>query len=253
MEKLRRELVVNPEAECAELLKAVAKIARKVSEDDKYKKLRSESKALARILSKPGGRQLLTSLGFRNHDDDLIFEETDEHASEMAAWCESFLYTKPEIDLVIRLPNGRAKRGGFQKAETVQDVVEFVGYTVRTHDRVLGVEETLEPFAPRSALVASVENAASKMKEAHVDDKAQLKKEREEQQRKLRDDKRHRKLDAQQQRFDALRHFHEDRNDSRDRVERERRRSAVSEKPVSELGSEIHVSEEPSSQSTEIN
>ena len=107
-----------PEA-LQDLLQLVASILTKIIDnpgEDKYRSLKQSGRVCQqRLLGRPGGRELLASLGFKSDEraDAIALSNVDDAKLRCAiAWCASFEPPRPHVALVIRLPSGRAPRSG---------------------------------------------------------------------------------------------------------------------------------------------
>lgn len=234
-----------------ELVHTVSNIARKILDNPdevKYRQLRSESKALStKVLSRPGGRELLSFAGFhsvKSADAMIRFEEAIEHLSRVFSWLVSFEPRDREVELSLRLPNGTSTRAGFVKRETVGDVLAyarryFVGSTevvLRTAMPPVIFEDynaDLESagLAPRSAVVlaavGATRDAEAAMERARlrgIELLAQERRERALKQREIRSQKHASKQDATKAREDAIRNFRTDREEKLEQIERSRRK-----------------------------
>ncbi|KAJ8600875.1 hypothetical protein CTAYLR_006988 [Chrysophaeum taylorii] len=255
-ERVERTVVLNG-ADAGEVVGMVGKIGRKILEEPdepKYRQLRLDSKALStKVLGKPGGRELLTYLGFRNAPGALTFEADLDHLRRVVAWCEQPpALERPQVELAVRLPRGTTVRAAFRKTETVRDVLEFARRYYATGDLVLQTAApketlddalTLEGLAPRSAVVVAkvgaLEAAEEAMDQARREGLAREQRERREMddaERKRRRAALARKEAEARARKDALRHFECDREETHDRVERERRLRGAADRRTSDPG-----------------
>lgn len=249
-ERVERCLVLNSSRELTELVQMVSNIARKILDNPdevKYRQLRSGSKALStKVLSRPGGRELLTFAGFhsvKSADATIRFEESIEHLSRVFSWLDSFEPRNCDVELSIRLPSGTSTRAGFVKRETVGDVLAYARrYFVGSTEVVLRTTMPPKKFedsnadldqaglAPRSAVVlaavGATRDAEAAMECARLQGlelQARERRERALKQREIRSQKQASKQDAIKAREDAIRNFRTDREEKLEQIERHRR------------------------------
>ena len=129
-ERTRRTVALNPPEALQDLLQLVASILSKILDnpsDPKYRSLKQSGRVCQqRLLGRPGGRELLASLGFKSDeraDAIALSSNVDDAKLRCAiAWCASFQPPRPHVAIVIRLPSGARLEAAFGADETLRDV-----------------------------------------------------------------------------------------------------------------------------------
>ena len=154
-ERTRRTVALNPPEALQDLLQLVASILSKILDnpgEDKYRSLKQSGRVCQqRLLGRPGGRELLASLGFKSDEraDAIALSSVDDAKLRAAvAWCASFQPPSPHVALVIRLPSGARLEAAFSTDETLRDVRAYADACARHADSAAGGARHC-PGAPR--------------------------------------------------------------------------------------------------------
>ncbi|KAJ1446576.1 hypothetical protein M885DRAFT_545926 [Pelagophyceae sp. CCMP2097] len=271
--RVARSLKCNKVEDVVELTGIVIKVLCKIIDEPteaKYRSLRPSAKALAtKVLSRPGGRELLGAVGFKSSkeavDDSIVLDSSVDGAAlrGAVAWINALVEEQinhpPDVELNIRLPSGASLRAAFSRSETIRDVLSYVdevakdSHALKTTHPVRDL--TQDPDAslldaglcPRAALIATSNGAlgaaatsARSMDEARRRDEALRlaeKRSRDEADRRLRGQKLDAKRDVVEQRARALNSFGDDRESKQEQLERARR-SADARKARAEADAE---------------
>ena len=173
-ERTRRTVALNPPEALTDLLQLVASILSKILDnpgEEKYRSLKQSSRVCQqRLLGRPGGRELLASLGFKSDEraDAIALSSVDDAKLRAAvAWCASFQPPSPHVALVIRLPSGARLEAAFCADETLRDVRAYADACapkgapydlgqaggIRYDDDAL--DQAVATLGPRAALIAT--------------------------------------------------------------------------------------------------
>ena len=248
-ERTRRTVALNPPEALQDLLQLVASILSKILDnpgEEKYRSLKQSSRVCQqRLLGRPGGRELLASLGFKSDeraDAIALSSNVDDAKLRCAiAWCASFEPPRPHVALVIRLPTGARLEAAFSTDETLRDVRAYADACapkgapydlgqaggVRYDDAAL--DQAVATLGPRAALIATAPGgpeAATRVWDAAREqarrDETAARAARADAERKRRLARLERKRANEESRAHALRSFGTDREEKSEEVVRER-------------------------------
>ena len=248
-ERTRRTVALNPPEALQDLLQLVASILSKILDnpsDPKYRSLKQSGRVCQqRLLGRPGGRELLASLGFKSDeraDAIALSSNVDDAKLRCAiAWCASFQPPRPHVAIVIRLPSGARLEAAFGADETLRDVRAYADACapkgapydlgqaggIRYDDDAL--DQTVSTLGPRAALIATAPGgpeAATRVwdeaREQARRDETLQRAARADAERKRRLARLERKRANEETRAHALRSFGTDREEKSEEVVRER-------------------------------
>ena len=247
-ERTRRTVALNPPEALQDLLQLVASILSKILDnpsDPKYRSLKQSGRVCQqRLLGRPGGRELLASLGFKSDEraDAIALSSVDDAKLRRAiAWCASFEPPRPHVALVIRLPSGARLEAAFSTDETLRDVRAYADACapkgapydlgqaggIRFDDAAL--DQAVSTLGPRAALIATAPGgpeAATRVwdeaREQARRDETLQRAARADAERKRRLARLERKRANEETRAHALRSFGTDREEKTEEVVRER-------------------------------
>ncbi len=248
-ERTRRTVALNPPEALQDLLQLVASILSKILDnpsDPKYRSLKQSGRVCQqRLLGRPGGRELLASLGFKSDEraDAIALSSSVDEAKLRAAvaWCASFEPPRPHVALVIRLPSGARLEAAFSTDETLRDVRAYADACapkgapydlgqaggVRFDDAAL--DQAVSTLGPRAAVIVTTPGgpeAATRVWDAAREqarrDETAARAARADAERKRRLARLERKRANEETRAHALRSFGTDREEKTEEVVRER-------------------------------
>ena len=248
-ERTRRTVALNPPEALRDLLQLVASILTKIIDnpgEDKYRSLKQSGRVCQqRLLGRPGGRELLASLGFKSDeraDAIALSSNVDDAKLRCAiAWCASFQPPRPHVAIVIRLPSGARLEAAFGADETLRDVRAYADACapkgapydlgqaggIRYDDDAL--DQTVSTLGPRAALIATAPGgpeAATRVwdeaREQARRDETLQRAARADAERRRRLARLERKRANEETRAHALRSFGTDREEKTEEVVRER-------------------------------
>ena len=248
-ERTRRTVALNPPEALQDLLQLVASILSKILDnpgEEKYRSLKQSGRVCQqRLLGRPGGRELLASLGFKSDeraDAIALSSNVDDAKLRCAiAWCASFEPPRPHVALVIRLPTGARLEAAFSTDETLRDVRAYADACapkgapydlsqaggIRYDDAAL--DQAVSTLGPRAALIATAPGgpeAATRVwdeaREQARRDETAARAARADTERKRRLARLERKRANEESRAHALRSFGTDREEKSEEVVRER-------------------------------
>ena len=248
-ERTRRTVALNPPEALQDLLQLVASILRKILDNPSEPKFRSLKQSgrvcQQRLLGRPGGRELLASLGFKSDeraDAIALSSNVDDAKLRCAiAWCASFEPPRPHVALVIRLPTGARLEAAFSTDETLRDVRAYADACapkgapydlgqaggIRYDDAAL--DQAVATLGPRAAVIATAPGgpeAATRVwdeaREQARRDETARRAARADAERKRRLARLERKRANEESRAHALRSFGTDREEKTEEVVRER-------------------------------
>ena len=173
-ERTRRTVALNPPEALTDLLQLVASILSKILDnpgEEKYRSLKQSSRVCQqRLLGRPGGRELLASLGFKSDEraDAIALSSVDDAKLRAAvAWCASYQPPSPHVALVIRLPTGARLEAAFSTDETLRDVRAYadacapkgapydLGQAGGIRYDEAALDQSVATLGPRAALIAT--------------------------------------------------------------------------------------------------
>ena len=246
-ERTRRTVALNPPEALQDLLQLVASILSKILDnpgEDKYRSLKQSSRVCQqRLLGRPGGRELLASLGFKSDEraDAIALANADEAKLRAAlAWCASFEPPRPYVAIVIRLPSGARLEAAFGADETLRDVRAYADACapkgapydlgqaggIRYDDDAL--DQAVATLGPRAALIATAPGGPEAVtrvwdaaREQARRDETARRAARADAERKRRLARLERKRANEETRANALRSFGTDREEKTEEVVRE--------------------------------